>query len=84
VFETFSEIQQKDKSKAKLISCYQNRRVISSIIKDIEVFDWASVAKQSPREEKFEFQIHKSNSTENCLKAEELEERLRAHYSLYM
>lgn len=81
VFETFCEIQPKDEWKEKLIQCYENRRMRASVIKEIETLDWANVVKPSSQEERFEFQLHKSNSTENWLKAEEFEERLRAHCS---
>jgi hypothetical protein len=53
----------------------------ANVIKEIDALDWANVVKPSSQEERFEFQLHKSNSTENWLKAEELEERLRAHCS---
>jgi hypothetical protein len=81
VFETFCEIQPKDEWKEKLISCYENRRMRSAVIKEIDALDWQNVVKPSSQEERFEFQLHKSNSTENWLKSEELEERLRAHCS---
>jgi hypothetical protein len=53
----------------------------ANVIKEIDALDWANVVKPSSQEERFEFQLHKSNSTENWLKAEEFEERLRAHCS---